>query len=68
MTETQKLIATEIVKQRIKRGNSLALFNKGWPGFLENDLKRDIEQTHAIEEVLARLFKNVAYAKSLGAV
>jgi hypothetical protein len=32
------------------------------------EIKREIETAEAIEEVLARLLKNVAYAKSLGAV
>jgi len=60
MTETQKLIATEVVKQRMKRVSSETLLNKRWPGFLASNLKRDIETTHAVEKVLSQLLHDVS--------
>jgi biotin synthase-related radical SAM superfamily protein len=61
MTDTQKLIATEIVKQRMKRVSSETLLSRGdWPMFKASDLKRDIQQTHAIESVLSQLLHDVS--------
>ena len=73
MTETQKLIATEVVKQKsrifnlAKQREELA-YRKSQSPFLMREIKKDMETAEAIEEVLTRLLKNVAYAKSLGAV
>jgi len=61
MTDIQKLIATEIVKQRMKRVSSETLLSRGdWPMFKASDLKRDIQQTHAIESVLSQLLHDVS--------
>lgn len=73
MTETQKLIATEVVKQKSRLFNLFKqkeelVYRRYQSPFLMREIKREIEAAEAIEEVLARLLKNVAYAKSLGAV
>lgn len=59
MTETQKLIATEVVKERMKRISAETLLKKEWPSFLASDLKKNIEQSNAIEKVLSRVLKSV---------
>ena len=60
MTDIQKLIATEIVKERMKRISSETLLKKEWPSFLVSDLEKNIEQSNAIEKVLTRLLKAVS--------
>jgi hypothetical protein len=60
MTDIQKLIATEIVKERMKRISSETLIQKEWPSFLVSDLEKNIEQSNAIEKVLTRLLKAVS--------
>jgi len=57
MTDIQKLIATEIAKERMKR---ITLLKKDWPSFLVSDLEKNIEQSNAIEKVLTRLLKAVS--------
>jgi len=60
MTDIQKLIATEIVKERMKRISAETLLKKEWPLFLASDLEKNIEQSNAIEKVLTRLLKAVS--------
>jgi hypothetical protein len=60
MTDIQKLIATEIVKERMKRISAETLIKKEWPAWFAIDLEKSIEQSNAIEKVLNRLLKAVS--------